>query len=258
MDLTVFDVIAVAVVGVFALLGLRKGLISEVFKILGIVVGITLALQYINPMAKIIHSFAATTEQVEKVIAFILILVFTMVVFIYLARVAKLVFKVALMGWLDKGGGLLFGGLKGALILSAFLPLFAFLPDKIDFIKETKKKSTAYKYLQGFAPAVYDTIAKTIPGADNFASKIKNAFPAAGSFDKLSKGEVDPDQLNVMQNFMGSDESALLKELQKNLGDDVEIQDMRMKDIDLNSSDRKKLDKMLKDYKKKDQRKKKR
>ena len=248
MNLTVFDIAALAVIAVFAFIGLRKGLIAEVFKILGIIVGITLALQYTSQVAAIVHNFAALGPKVEKALAFVLVLLLTIAVFIYLARIAKAIFRVALMGWLDKSGGLLIGGFKGALIISAFLPLFAFLPNSIDFVKETKLDSIIYKYLQGFAPKVYDTIGKAIPGSESFAAKIKDAFPTAGTFDKIKAGEIDQDQINMFQQFMGSEESAMLKELQKQLGDDAKIEDIKFDDLNNDIGDKEKAQKILDQY----------
>ena len=248
MNLTVFDIAALAVIAVFAFIGLRKGLIAEVFKILGIIVGITLALQYTSPVAAVIHNFATLGDNVEKALAFVLILLLTIAVFIYLARIAKVLFRVALMGWLDKSGGLILGGLKGALIISSLLPLFAFLPNSIGFVKETKQNSIIYNYLQGFAPIVYDTIGKAIPGSESFAAKIKDAFPTAGTFDKMKAGEIDQDQINMFQQFMGSDESAMLKELQQQLGDDAKIEDIKFNDLNLDNGDKEKAQKILDQY----------
>lgn len=248
MNLTVFDIAAFAVIAVFAFIGLRKGLIAEVFKILGIIVGITLALQYTSQVAAVIHTFAALSDKVEKALAFVLILLLTIAVFIYLARIAKVLFRVALMGWLDKSGGLMLGGLKGALIISSLLPLFAFLPNSIDFVKETKQNSIIYNYLQGFAPKVYDTIGKAIPGSESFAAKIKDAFPTAKTFGKMNAGEIDQDQINMFQQFMGSDESAMLKELQKQLGDDAKIEDMKFNDLNLDIGDKEKAQNILDQY----------
>ncbi len=245
MNLTVFDIVALAVIGVFAFIGLRKGLISEVLKILGIVVGITLALHYTSRVAAVLHNFASLGPKVEKVLAFILVLLLTIAAFIYLARIAKAIFRVAMMGWLDKSGGLLVGGLKGALIISAFLPLFAFLPSSIDFVKETKRHSIVYKYLQGFAPKVYDTIGKAIPGSESFAAKIKDAFPTTGTLNELKTGQIDEQQINMFQKFMGSDESAMLKELQNQLGDDAKVEDLKFEDLNLSADDQAKVKKML-------------
>ncbi len=248
MNLTVFDIAALAVIVVFAFIGLRKGLIAEVLKILGIIVGITLALQYTSRVAAVIHNFATLGDKVEKALAFVLILLLTIAVFIYLARIAKVLFRVALMGWLDKSGGLMLGGLKGALIISAFIPLFAFLPNSIAFVNDTKRDSMIYKYLQGFAPKVYNTIGKAIPGSESFAAKFKDAFPTAGTFDKMKAGKIDQNQINMFQQFMGSDESAMLKELQKQLGDKVKIEDIKFKDLNLDIGDKEKAQKILDQY----------
>lgn len=248
MNLTVFDIAALAVIGVFAFIGLRKGLIAEVFKILGIIVGITLALQYTSRVAAVIHNFATLGPKVEKALAFVLILLLTIAVFIYLARIAKVLFRVALMGWIDKSAGLLLGGLKGALIISAFLPLFAFLPNSIAFVNDTKRDSIIFKHLQTFAPVVYDTIGKAIPGSESFAAKLKDAFPSAGTFDKMRTGQIDQDQINMFQKFMGSDESAILKELQKQLGDNAKIEDIKFNDINLDIGDKEKAQKILDQY----------
>ncbi len=251
MELTVFDIVAFAVIGLFAFLGLRKGMITEVFKILGIVIGLVLAIKYLAQGAAIIHSFAKLDPRIEKVLAFIVILLITIVVFTLFAKLTKSIFKMALMGWLDRSGGLAFGGLKGALIISSLLPLFAFLPDNIQFVKETKQDSVIYKYLRGFAPKIYNTIGQLIPGSQSFADQIKDVIPSSGTLGKLQSGDFEIDDLNMIQNFMGDEDSEMLKTLQEQLGD-VDIQQM-----DLNTASPKEVQEMLDKYTKEADKKKK-
>lgn len=237
MSVSTFDIVALAAIGFFAFNGFRKGLIIEVFKILGVITGLLLAMQYMRAAAALLHSLFPLTQQVENVIGFILIFILTMVVFMTLARFVKYVFKVVLMGWLDRSGGILLGGIKGALIVSAFLPLLLFLPDTIAFVKDTREHSLAYRYLRGFAPRVYDTLGQVIPGSKSFTEKIMDSLPAAKSLGNLGSGQVDTQALNQAKQVLGTEESALLEEVQSQLKEfeNLDVENLDLKDLGIKS-----------------------
>ena len=73
-----------------------------------------------------------------------------------------------MISWLDNAGGVLFGGLKAAIIISSLLPLFMFLPQSFKFVQDTRENSIVFRYLQGFAPQVYQYLLENVPGAESF------------------------------------------------------------------------------------------
>lgn len=216
MNSNVLDIIAIATIAFFMLNGMRKGLVAEVFIILGVIVGILLAVQNIEMGSAIVRSVFASNENVEKVLGFILIFMVVMGISMLLAKFVNNVLKVVVVGWIDKTGGVLFGGLKGALIVSSFLPILAFLPDNIAFVKDARDNSFAYAHWQfrGFAPKVYDYVIKAVPGSDSFATKLKEAFPVVSGLPGLGEGSSFLSE-NQLKQLMGMEEGEMLKAVNK-------------------------------------------
>jgi len=219
MNANMIDIIALALVAFFMYKGMNKGLVAEVFKILGVIIGFMLAIQNIQTGSAIVRSFISTNDQVEKVLGFILIFIIVMGVTMLLANFVNSFLNLVLLGWIDKTGGVLFGGLKGALIISSILSVLAFLPDSVASVKDLRYDSLAYTHLRGFAPKVYDFIFKIVPGSDSFAGKLKEVFPMVGSLPGFGEGS-SPISGNPMNQLMGKDNKGLLEEFKDATGSD--------------------------------------
>lgn len=230
--MTALDIVAAGVIAFFAFSGFRKGLIAEIMKLVGVILGLVLGLHFMEPVGRIIHGFIPLQPAAENALGFLGVLVATIIVTLMISNRVRSVAKMAMLGWLDRSGGIVFGGLKGALIISAVLPLLLILPDKITFVKDSRDHSLTFKYLNGFAPKVYDSIARVIPGSKSFATQLQDSFPSLGSMGSMFGGE-NVNAVKQLQNFMGSEESATLKNLQEKMKD---VEGMEsLEDLDMGS-----------------------
>jgi len=220
--LSVFDIVAVAVIGFFAFNGLRKGLISELFKIIGVIAGLIIGLQTISTSAALVHRTFSMGTNGEKALGFIIVFIGVMVISLLVAHFVKNIFKWVMLGWLDRSGGLILGGVKGALIISSVIPLISLMPDSIPQVKNIRRHSMAYQYLNGFAPKVYNTVGTFIPGSKSFAAKLKESFPSMDSFTKISGAGgagIQEESLKQIQGLMGGNENPTMDVLKKQLKD---------------------------------------
>jgi membrane protein required for colicin V production len=83
-----------------------------------------------------VASYITASEQVLKVVAFALILV---VVFLVLAAFGKMLegmFKLVMLGWLNKLLGLIFALLKAAIITGLLIMAFSSLNDTFHFVQD--------------------------------------------------------------------------------------------------------------------------
>ncbi len=116
------------IVGYGVIRGLFRGFIRELAAIAGVAAGFYVAYvhyQTISPrlMHWIHHSAYA------NIIAFILLFCAVVMIFAGAGMILRLIMKVALLGIVDRVLGAIFGGLKGALIVSLlFILLVSFLP----------------------------------------------------------------------------------------------------------------------------------
>ena len=98
-----FDIFVITIIGLFAILGMRRGLAEELLKIVGLFVAVLLALQYVHAVAGLLADRFNTTPENLTVVSFILIVILVMIGFRIVAALLKRVIRFAMLGWLDNG-----------------------------------------------------------------------------------------------------------------------------------------------------------
>lgn len=222
MNYTIFDSIAIVVIIFFAYKGYKKGLITETFKILGVVVGMMLAFRLTTRAAAWVASVYPRAKGADKILGFVLVFLITLIIFMIIAKFVKYFLKEILAEWLDKPGGALFGGIKGLLIITVFLPIFLFLPDSIPLAKNTRENSFIFKHFQGVAPKIYDSVLKILPNSKSFNEILEDSFSGIGGSTDYGKGLFDQETLKQLQNLnkdplQDQDVQSTLEKYQKQL-----------------------------------------
>ena len=102
------DVIALVLLLVAIFKGMRKGLVVALFSFLGFIIGLAAALKLSAAAAEYIGSNTNISQRWLPVLAFIV--VFIIVVFLVRlgAKLVERVVRVAMLGWLNKLGGVVF------------------------------------------------------------------------------------------------------------------------------------------------------
>lgn len=167
--MAITDIILLIIIGVFAIRGLFKGLITEVFGILGLILGYVLSFQIYTPIGKFIENFGVA-EKVAAAIGFVIAFLLIYVGIFFLGKMLSKFFRTINLGFADKTFGFVFGGLKAAVILGVLLSLsISVFPRNSDFEKQLKS-SFVSKNLLDITPYVFDILNK-IP-----KDKRKNPF----------------------------------------------------------------------------------
>ena len=139
------DWVITAVVAVSAVLGIWRGVVKEVLSIAGWLVGLFLAFRYSTDLAAHLGFFSAFGEVGRVALAAILIVIATLVVFALFGALLRLIIRAVSGGFGDAIMGLIFGLLRGAVIVvvCVFLATFTSAP-------QTKwwQKSTLIPYAQ--------------------------------------------------------------------------------------------------------------
>ena len=149
------DIIIGVILLIFALAGLRKGLIIEAFYLASYVVGIYGAMFFSDAMASWISDFLDTETEVVAIIAFILTFILIMVLVRFLGRMVSNLVEAIHLGFIDKFGGFVFGILKGALIVSVFILIMNVLGVSGVIDNETKRNSSLYTITEEIANVLY-------------------------------------------------------------------------------------------------------
>ena len=153
--MNVLDLIIGIILILFAIAGLRKGLIIEAFYLASFIVGIYGAMYFSDIVAEWMSGFVEVSPEYLAVIAFVVTFVVVVVLIRMLGRlVSSLVASISL-GFIDKIGGFFFGIIKGALIISIIIMVLNIFGLTGLISKDLKKGSILYTYTESLALKLY-------------------------------------------------------------------------------------------------------
>jgi membrane protein required for colicin V production len=135
--MNVFDIVAGVILAYGLIRGLFRGLVKEVSSIIGVLGGFLAAYSFYEAAAAYLHGLVSSPTY-RSLIAFLIIFCAVIVVVNVLALVIKYLLKIVFLGWLDRLGGVVFGLIKGVLIVAVlFLALTAFLPKGTPLVRDS-------------------------------------------------------------------------------------------------------------------------
>ncbi len=163
------DILIWAVLLIFVAKGLFKGLVREVCSLSGLVAGGWAACTYYPFLAEAMRPFIHLPRHVALSLSFVLIFLLIGLLFYLLGHLLTVVFRIMLLGGVNRVGGMLFGLLEGAFLLCLLLyfGINGPLPEKFK----------AYLHRSATARSFIVTGGEIIRGWDAAA---KTARPAAG------------------------------------------------------------------------------
>lgn len=121
------DLVIVIIIALTTFSSLRAGLIRQAMTLLGLAVGVYVALGYHQRLALQLNSIIGNPT-LAKAVAFLLILVAVWIVAAVIASLVRGILNSLGLGWTDNALGMLAGFLMGLLIAVGFLLLLTRLP----------------------------------------------------------------------------------------------------------------------------------
>ncbi|MEJ2167097.1 MAG: CvpA family protein [Desulfobacterales bacterium] len=132
-----FDILILVILGYSLVRGLFRGLVKETSSIIGVFGGFYAAYTYYTVLAKYLAGLIHNASYLN-LLSFLIIFCFVLIIVSVLGVIIKYLLNIALLGWVDRLGGLVFGVIKAILIVSVlFISLTAFLPKGASFIKDS-------------------------------------------------------------------------------------------------------------------------
>jgi membrane protein required for colicin V production len=127
------DILIWAVLVFFVAKGFSKGLVREACSLLGLVTGGWAAFRYYTFLSQGIRGFINLPPQVAQPLAFLLIFMLLGLLFFFLGHLLTVIFKIMLLGGINRIGGIVFGALEGGFILCMVLYLGTLgpVPDRV-------------------------------------------------------------------------------------------------------------------------------
>ena len=126
--MSLVDILIWVVLLVFTVKGFLKGLIKEVCSLLGMVAGGWAAFKYSPHLAEAARPLIHLPPRVAAALSFFLIFLLIGLIFFLLGHLLTVVLKIMLLGGVNRIGGIVFGFLKGAFIVSMALYFFTSMP----------------------------------------------------------------------------------------------------------------------------------
>ncbi len=135
--MNLFDIIILVILGFCMIRGGFRGLIKEIAAIIGVFGGFYGAYTYYPQVAQILSKWVSNTAY-GNIGAFMIIFCGVFLLISLLGLIIRYLMDLVFSGWLDRAGGVLFGLLKGTLIVSVLLvALTTFLPKGAPIIQNS-------------------------------------------------------------------------------------------------------------------------
>ncbi|MCF7801952.1 MAG: CvpA family protein [Candidatus Marinimicrobia bacterium] len=126
----VFDLVALVLLALLCLNGIRKGITEELMKLVGVVVAIYVTLNYHYLGTTVLLKFWEIPPQYHALLGFAVVFMAMIILMQLLTMFLKYLIKSLSLGGLDRFGGMLFGGLKALVLLAVILWVIQLMPPK--------------------------------------------------------------------------------------------------------------------------------
>jgi len=152
--MNVFDILFAVLLGWAILMGVRKGFVVQLTAVLALLLGIYASFKFSYLMAKWITDFGVGSKAVS-IISFTLTFIGVVAAARLLGSVVDRIFRMVLLGWLNRLLGVVFAVIKMTLIVSVVLFIINAIDYEFRFMpQESIQKSKFYKPVSAIAPAV--------------------------------------------------------------------------------------------------------
>ncbi|MBR5183934.1 MAG: CvpA family protein [Bacteroidales bacterium] len=165
MNIGIPDVVIIAFIAVFAIIGIFKGFVKQIISILAIVFGTWCAFKFTGLLAEKVNGWfnLNISPNTLNLILFIAILIIVMILAHFIGKGIESLIKLSLLGWLNRLLGFLFGALKAIIILSIAVYFINYINAQLDFIPDNfLKDSKGYLLLERFGQDFFPFLKRLI------------------------------------------------------------------------------------------------
>ena len=140
--------------------GVRKGFIIAFFSVIAFIIGLAAALKLSATIATYLQNSVTISGKWLPFLSFAIVFLVVVLLVNIGGKLLQKTFEMAMLGWLNRLGGIILYVLLYLIIFSIFL----FYADKVHLFPETAiQSSKTYPYILPWAPKVMDQLGKYIP-----------------------------------------------------------------------------------------------
>lgn len=199
--MTGIDVVILVIVGFFCVKGFFRGFIVEVFTLVGLLLAYVVALREMSTVSAWLDRTVNLPPLLSTTLGFLAVFILVALFFRWLAGALRFLARRIMVGWIDRGGGVLFGLFKGAFVASLLALLISLIPFSGGMRRE-QERSLLFRPVLGVAPAVFDFLKHTFPKTKSFYEEMKEGFSDASRrvVDEMLSKRLDSIQQAVKEN----------------------------------------------------------
>ena len=156
----IIDIVFLGIIILAIFKGLRIGFILGIFSLLAFIIGLVAALKLSSVVAAYLQKNVVTASSWLPVLSFLLVFIAVVLLVGLGARLIKKTIDFAMMGWLDRLGGMVLYIIIYTIIFSVIL----FFAEKLLILKpQVIASSIVYKYVVPWGPKVINNLGNIIP-----------------------------------------------------------------------------------------------
>ena len=153
------DIIFAIMLILSAISGYNKGFIIELTSLVALIAGIYVAVYFSDVTADFLLTYFSLTTKYLSIISFALTFVLVLIAVVFLGRIVEKFVDLLMLGFLNKVAGLVFGVLKGILILSMLIFVINYFDAGRQWLAEKASvNSFLYPYIEPVAPKLYKSL----------------------------------------------------------------------------------------------------
>jgi membrane protein required for colicin V production len=173
----IIDVAFLIVMIIAVFKGFSKGLVVGIFSFIAFIIGLAAALKLSAVVAHHFDSSAGMAAKWLPVLSFAFVFIVVVLLVNIGARIIRKTISIAMLGWLDKFGGILFYICIYTIIFSVIL----FFAEKTFLIKpETMAASSVHDFVAPWGPKVINNLGKIIPVFKDLFTQLESFFETLG------------------------------------------------------------------------------
>ena len=175
------DIIALVLLVMAVFKGLSKGLIVALFSFLAFIIGLAAALKLSTAMADYIGANVEVSQRWLPFLAFAVVFIIVVLLVRLGAKLLQGAVQMAMLGWVNRIGGVLLYVLIYYFIYSVLL----FYATQLNLIKPaTTEASVTYSYIAPFGPKMMEIVGSVVPWFKNMFEELLHFFDAVGKENK--------------------------------------------------------------------------
>jgi membrane protein required for colicin V production len=172
------DIVFIILIIIACIKGYQKGLIIAVFSIIAFIIGMAAALKLSALVAAWLGNHSTINTKWLPVLSFALVFFIVVLIVRWGGKLIEKTFKMALLGWVNRLGGIVFYAALYLIIFSIFL----FYTEKVHLLDAASfESSQTYPFVKPWGPIVIDSIGKIVPVFKNVFAELETFFGTIGN-----------------------------------------------------------------------------